>query len=101
MDIGLLSAITAPTITPNETGLPGTATAKGMVGGLVIYGLIFCIIGVILSAGMWAIGSFSSNYTQSVNGKRGFLVCAGAAVAIGAARFLVDWFAKKGDSTAS
>jgi hypothetical protein len=98
--VGLL-AIAAPSVTPSETGLPGTSTATGLVGGLMIYGLIFCIVGVVLSAGMWAIGAFSSNYTQSVNGKRGFLVCAGAAVAIGASRFLVDWFAKKGGSVNS
>lgn len=96
LDTLLLAIQGLPEVTPDPDGLPGADTANGMVGGLMIYGLIFCIVGVILSAGLWAIGSFSSNYTQSVNGKKGFLICAGAAIAIGAARMLVNWFADTG-----
>jgi hypothetical protein len=36
--------------------------------------LLLPIIGLISSAGLWAVGAFSNNYTQSVNGKRGFLI---------------------------
>jgi hypothetical protein len=31
------------------------------------------ILALTLSAGLWAVGAFSNNYTQSVNGKRVFL----------------------------
>jgi len=96
-----LFAIATPTVTAKNNELPGQSVAQNMVGGLMIYGLIFCIVGVVLSAGMWAIGAFSSNYTQSVNGKRGFLVCAGAALAIGAANFLVQWFAGRGEKVSA
>ena len=86
----------APAITPNASGLPGSSVAQSMTSGLGWYALIFCLVGVLLSAGLWAVGAFSNNYTQSVNGKKGFLICAGAAIAIGAAQNLVSWFSNTG-----
>jgi len=86
----------AVSITPSATGLPGHAVAQSMAGGIAFYSLIFVLVGLVLSAGLWAVGSFSSNYTQSVNGKKGFLICAGAALAIGAANSVVSWFQGSG-----
>jgi len=79
-------------VTPSATALPGGAVAQTMVNGIGFYALVFCVVGLVLSAGLWAVGAFSNNYTQSVNGKKGFLVCAGAALAVGAASYLVDYF---------
>src|SRR3954469_14281230 len=91
--LGLISVLAAgaPTVTPNDNFI-GSGVARDMVNGIGYYALIFCLVGLILSAGLWAVGAFSNNYTQSVNGKKGFLICAGAALAIGAAFFLVSWF---------
>lgn len=72
--------------------LPGTNTAQEFANGIAFYALIFVIVGAVLSGGLWALGAFSNNYTQSINGKRGFLICIGAAFAIGAANVLIDWF---------
>ncbi len=83
---------------PDPSALPGGNVAETIVHGVVFYALIFCVIGLILAAGLWAVGSFSSNYSQSINGKKGFLICAGAALAIGAAKILVDWFYNAGAS---
>lgn len=93
---GLVYATFVGELNPTAGGLPGTDQAERLLDGLAFYGLLFCVVGVVLSAGLWAIGSFSSNYTQSVNGKKGFLICAGAALAIGAASALVNWFATLG-----
>jgi hypothetical protein len=76
--------------------LPGASTAQTLVSGIMFYSLVFCLVGLVLSAGMWAVGAFSNNYTQSVNGKKGFLICAGAALAIGAAKQLVTYFYNSG-----
>lgn len=84
-------------LSPDENGLPGGETAKQFVNGLGYYALLFCLVGLVLSAGLWAIGAFSSNYTQSVNGKKGFLICAGAALVIGAAAQLVNYFQGVGE----
>lgn len=75
-----------------DDGFIGANAAKKILGGIMFYSLIFCLVGLVLAAGLWAVGAFSNNYTQSVNGKKGFLVCAGAALAIGAAQFIVNYF---------
>jgi hypothetical protein len=83
-------------IKPDAQGLPGAEVAVTITSGIMFFSLLFCLVGLVLSAGLWAVGAFSNNYTQSVNGKKGFLICAGAALAIGAAYFLVSWFFNAG-----
>lgn len=85
-------------IGPDPGGLPGANVAVTITNGIMFFSLLFCLVGLVLSAGLWAVGAFSNNYTQSVNGKKGFLICAGAALAIGAAFFLVSWFFGAGNS---
>ena len=70
----------------------GTGLAQEWMNGIAFLALILVIIGLVLSAGLWAVGAFSNNYTQSVNGKKGFLICAAAALAIGAAQVGVGYF---------
>lgn len=65
--------------------------AAGIMGGLVFFSILFNAVGMLLSAGLWAVGSFSNNYTQSVNGRKGFLICGGAALIIGASQTLVSY----------
>jgi hypothetical protein len=43
--------------------------------------LLLPIVGLIFSVGLWAVGAFSNNYTQSVNGKRGVLIAGAASIA--------------------
>lgn len=84
-----------PAINP-DSGFFGADLANDFMQGIGYLALVLVVIGVVLSAGLWAVGSFSNNYTQSVNGKKGFLICAAAALAIGAAVVGVDWFFKQG-----
>lgn len=86
------------TLTPDGDALPGGTVAQNFVNGIGFYGLLFALVGLVLSAGLWAVGAFSNNYTQSVNGKKGFLICAGAALAIGAASTLIEYFRSAGDA---
>lgn len=78
-------------ITPKAEGLPGSGVAITITSGIMFFSLLFCLIGLVLSAGLWAVGAFSNNYTQSVNGKKGFLISASSALAIGAAYFVISW----------
>jgi hypothetical protein len=80
-----------PAFNPSPS-LPGASVATQITDGIGYYALVFCLVGLVLSAGLWAVGAFSNNYTQSVNGKKGFLICAGAALAIGAAQQLIQVF---------
>ncbi len=72
----------------------GTDVAQQFVNGIGFYALLFCLIGLVLSAGLWAIGAFSNNYTQSVNGKKGFLITAGSALVIGASSRIINYFSE-------
>lgn len=93
----LLAAVVEVDPSAGEGQLPGTGTASEFANGIAFYALVFVLIGAVLSGGLWALGAFSNNYTQSVNGRKGFLICIGAAFAIGATNVLVDWFFTRGD----
>jgi hypothetical protein len=62
-----------------------------LVGGLLFLGLLFLIVAVVLSAGLWTVGAFSNHYNQAQNGKRGFLIFSGLAVSVGAAYVAMAW----------
>lgn len=87
------SFVTLPAdISPNTTGLPGISALQQIVGGLLTIGLIAAVAGVALSAIAWAIGSHSSNPHVAGRGKTGVLVSIAAAMLIGAANTLVNFF---------
>jgi hypothetical protein len=69
-----------------------TTVASPIIDAIIFYTIVASLGGMILSSGLWAVGSFSNNYTQSINGKKGFLICAGAALALGAAYSLIKFF---------
>ena len=52
----------------------------GITGSVIAAWYAFCVMGSTLSADLWAVGSLSNNYTQSINGKKGFLICASGGV---------------------
>ncbi|HEX2943566.1 MAG TPA: DUF6112 family protein [Rhodopila sp.] len=79
-------------ISPNDGGLPGLPAAKSMVGALMTLGLIACVAGVVLGAIWWAIGARSSNPHHAEKGKQGVLASGGAAILIGSAVGLVNFF---------
>lgn len=95
LNISVLAQTGINPIAP-DSGFFGAGLAQEFMQGIAFIALVLVVIGVILSAGLWAVGSFSNNYTQSVNGKKGFLICAAAALAIGAAVVGVDFFFSEG-----
>jgi hypothetical protein len=83
-------------VAPNTTGLPGISTISNMVGALLSIGLIACLAGLVIAAIVWAVGHHSSNPTLAGRGKSGVLVAFAAAVLIGGANVLVDFFVNAG-----
>ena len=75
---------------------PGSAPCRNMVGALLTVGLIACVAGLVIAAIVWAIGSHSSNPHLAGRGKSGVLVAFVAAVLIGGANVLVDFFVATG-----
>ncbi len=79
-------------INPNDSGLPGIAAAKNMVGALITYGFIACVIAVVLGAAGWALGSRMGNPHHAEKGRYGVLFGAFGAALIGSSVGLVNFF---------
>jgi len=92
-----LSAISVlDDVTPNTTGLPGISTITHMVGALLSIGLVACLAGLVIAAIVWAIGHHSSNPIVAGRGRTGVLVALAAALLIGGANVLIDFFVTAG-----
>jgi hypothetical protein len=86
----------AVNLTPSTSALPGSAELQQLANGLAAWGLIGAMIALVLGAALWAIGSHSQNMHQSLAGRRAVLTSLVAALLIGAAPHLIDFFFKTG-----
>ncbi len=77
---------------PNLSGLPGGAEHQSLTNGLGGWALVLALVGLLIGAVMWALGSHTQNFHQSYSGRRAVLVSALAALLIGAAPALVNFF---------
>lgn len=92
-----LTAITAVLpanidISPNDSGLPGIAALRTVVGAVMTIGLILSVLALIISAVVWGFGSNSSNPHLASRGKVGVLISCGAAIITGASVTLINFF---------
>ena len=79
-----------------ETTLPGLATFKGLVLGLIPYALVACVAAFLIGAILWAVGAFGHNPQHSSRGKTTLIVALVAALLVGGAAYLVGWFNRVG-----
>jgi hypothetical protein len=82
----------AVSLTANPTQLPGGSTLQQLVNGIGGWALIVALVGVLIGAGAWALGAHSQNYHQSFSGRKAVLVSGLAALLIGAAPTLINFF---------
>lgn len=85
-----------PGISPNQTGLPGLAVVKQIVGALLTWGLVACVAGLVVSVITWAVANRQGNYGYAAAGKTGVLVAVGGALLIGGANAIVAFFSGLG-----
>ena len=78
-------------LNPDPDELPGGNVLSALTDGLAGFALVFCLIGLVLGAGMWAMGSNSSNYNQTLVGKRAVVISAVAALLIGGAAAIINF----------
>jgi hypothetical protein len=83
-------------VDPNNNGLPGVNAALRIVGALLTFGLIVAVAvavaGIAIGAIVWAVGSQTSNPHHASRGKTGVLVSAAAAILVGSAVTIVNFF---------
>ena len=80
------------TLSPSTSALPGSAALQQLANGLASWALIALLLG----AALWAIGSHTQNMHQSSQGRRAVVASLVAAVLIGAAPALVNFFFRTG-----
>lgn len=83
-------------VDPNVKGLPGGEQLQQLLNGLAGWTLLAALAGLLISAIMWALGSFGGNYRTVSHGKVGVLVCAAAALIAGGAAPIINFFADLG-----
>lgn len=89
----LINALPADiNISPNDSGLPGIAALRTIVGAVMTVGLILSVLALISSAVVWGFGANSSNPHLASRGKLGVLVSCGAAIITGASVTLINFF---------
>jgi hypothetical protein len=83
-------------LNPTPTALPGSGTLQQMANGIAGWGLILALIAVVVGAVTWALASHSQNVHHAMTGRRTVLVAGGAALLIGAAPILINFFFSAG-----
>ena len=98
---GWLGAMAAPQVgmtagpvsaSPNAGALPDTAKLQQLVDGMYFWVLLLTLAALDAAAAVWAWGSQSNNVRAASDGRRGVAVALLAALVIGAAPTLVNWF---------
>lgn len=91
--VGIASAATPISgIKANTTTLPGISTLGSLVGSLLDVGLIAALAGLIIAAIVWSLGHHASNPQLAGRGKSGVLVAMAAAVLLGGAVTITQFF---------
>jgi hypothetical protein len=85
-------------ISPDQTGVPGSGELVSLAGGLEWVALLVALVGFVVGAAAWAIGSHSNNYQSAAAGRRAVLVSGAAALVIGAAPTVVNFLYSGGTS---
>jgi hypothetical protein len=83
---------------PSLGSLPGSGTLQSLVNGLGAWALVAALVGLVIGAAAWALGVHSQNFQQSMIGRRAVLVSGLAALLIGAAAPIVNFFWNQGQS---
>jgi hypothetical protein len=95
--LAVLGAVKDVKLDPRPSGLPGSEVLQGLVDGLAFWGLLAALAALVVGAAVWAWASHAQNHHYSASGRRAAGVAALAALLIGAAPALINFFAEAGD----
>jgi len=79
-------------LNPSLSGLPGGATLQVLVNAVAGWALVGSLAALIFGALAWAFGAHSHNVNQATAGRRAVLTAGAAALLIGAAPILINFF---------
>ena len=81
---------------PQADQLPGGALLQNLMNGLQFWALALALVGLVIGAAAWALGSHGQNYQQTFVGRRAVLISGFAALLIGAGPGIVSFFYNAG-----
>lgn len=81
---------------PNPTGLPGSNVLQQLVNGAEAWALVIALLGAFVGAALWAVASHTHNHHYAARGRMAALISAAAALVVGAAPGLVNFFERLG-----
>jgi hypothetical protein len=81
---------------PKAGDIPGSTPLETLTNGIGWWALVASLVGLVLGAGAWALGSHTNNYQYSSAGRRAVIVSAMAALVIGAAPIVVNFLFNEG-----
>ena len=84
------------TMSPDPSQLPGGQILQNLMNGLQFWALALALVGLVIGAAAWALGSHGQNYQQTFVGRRAVLVSGLAALLIGAGPGIVTFFYNAG-----
>jgi hypothetical protein len=87
-----LTSVADVTLNPSVNSLPGGGTLQQLANGLGAWALIAALVGLVIGAAAWALGVHAQNFQQSLIGRRAVLVSGLAALLIGAAPPVINFF---------
>lgn len=90
-------AVTDVKLKPKADGLPRSEVLQSLVNGLAFWGLLAALAALVAGAAIWAWASHAHNHQYTANGRRAAGVAALAALLIGAAPALINFFAEAGE----
>jgi Family of unknown function (DUF6112) len=79
-------------LNPDPSQLPGGGTLSDLMNGLAGFGLILAVGVFAFGGAQWALGNATSNLSWAERGKQAVVVAAMAALLIGAAAIIVNFF---------
>jgi hypothetical protein len=77
---------------PDLRGLPGSNVLQQLVNGAEAWALVVALLGAFVGAGLWAVASHTQNHHYAARGRMAALVSAAAALVVGAAPGLINFF---------
>ena len=77
---------------PNPNGLPGSNVLQQLVNGAEAWALAIALLGAFVGAALWAVASHGHNHHYAARGRMAALISGAAALIVGAAPGLVNFF---------
>jgi hypothetical protein len=82
----------AVTAHPNLKALPGSNVLQQLVNGAEAWALAIALLGAFVGAALWAVASHTHNHHYAARGRMAALISGAAALVVGAAPGLVNFF---------